>query len=350
MQNHGRMTLALFSMLLGLVTSGCTSLHLAEEVTAAGPSSKVTIVVEAQRAVTGRPVRGLEGADFRVLEPRPGGRRGWEPVSSTESRYAITQLTTQRLYTALLLDLSGSIERDAAALASLQEGVREFLSAANPRRSHYVAIWLFDGTRELTEWQGFTDSQATLERRVDALGSFRPSDRSTNLNEAVVLGLERLAAASPAEAEVSRRGGTLIVFTDGRDRTGFVPISEVEGQVSEARASGELVFTIGLGSEVSQRELRMIGQDRTYRVGSASRLGEAFRSIARRLLAGVYEVQYCSPARSGERELSVRSGRGRVDVQFSADGFTAMCELPEVPRHDVSESAERRSGGWGMND
>ncbi len=298
----------------------------------------------------GEPVAGLTGAQFEIYED---GKK----VSAFESQQRVAPKGERfRLYSVVLLDLSGSMLRSGDFPALQTAAARYFDTAlADGGDGHRVAIMTFDGREQPQLLVPYTSSRAALQAGLDSLSvtecrvsaecagfadrktcaGWRCVDDSTNLNGAVVGAVSALSA-EVAASDVAWRDSALVIFTDGTDQASRVTPGDAERAVRNTSAH---VFTIGLGGEVDESALRAFGKDGYWTVEKADQLGAAFTEIAARvsgLANRFYVLEYCSPKRSGTHALEVkavfettRDGKltGSLSGQFDASGFSSGCEL-----------------------
>jgi hypothetical protein len=281
----------------------------------------------------GRSVEGLNDASFEILE-------NGQPISGFESqkRVAASQQadgSVFRAYAMLLVDMSGSIV-DSNSVPPLVSAAKSFVSKlAGP--GQHVGIYVFDGRSYLEEIVPFTGDKAILLEGLDSLLSFKVVDRSTNLNGAVINGIERLQAALQYEETALLTAGTMVVFTDGTDRAQRYVSLEAQETVTQAVKRGLSVYTIGLGVDVNIEELELLGQTGFQLVTSAAAILDAFDRIAdriERLNSGYYGLAYCSSARGGTQDISVQiTHNGQLGVlraNFNAEPFGLGCST-ETP-------------------
>ena len=273
---------------------------------------------------TGDPVPGLLEPNFEISEDA-------EPLSVSESQLRI--LPTPRgiaFFAVILLDLSGSVRAELPRLQSAAQG----LIAALPSNLS-VAIYTFDGRREIQERLAFTQNRTAMQAAIDGLASVPAVDPSTNLYGAVVEGINvintRRQSALGSGAAVS---GFLVTFTDGTDRAGLRSATEARLAVRTARGEpfNYAAFTIGLGNEINRGELATLGPDGFEFADDATRLNAAFAAIGQRLDAlsrHYYVLSYCSPKRAGSHRLTIRASQGglsgRLTSNFSAANFRGGC-------------------------
>ncbi len=298
----------------------------------------------------GEPVSALSATQFEIFED---GKK----VSAYESQQRVAPKGERfRLYSVVLLDLSGSMLR-SGDFPQLQAAAAKYLETAlqGGGDGHRVSLMTFDGREQPQVLVPFTSNLASLRAGLDSLSTsecsssaqcagfadrrtcagWRCVDDSTNLNGAVVKTLGVLDG-EVAQSEVPWRDGAVVVFTDGTDQAARVSASAAMDAVHR---SPQHVFTVGLGGEVDVPTLQGFGKDGYWPVAKADQLTPAFTEIAARV-AGLanrfYVLEYCSPKRNGSHSLKIvatveteRDGRlvGSLEGQFDASGFTSGCQL-----------------------
>jgi von Willebrand factor type A domain len=335
---HGRAQFPASVLALALVLpllAGCAGgLALTPISSTQNKPSNVAIYFKVQTA-SGEPVGGLAAEQFRIYEDG-------SIVSQYESKQTILNPEVAvSHYTLLLVDMSGSVA-DSGNREAVVEAATTFTDRVE--KSQKVAIYAFDGSEELHPIVPFTESTGSTKAGVQKLGSFKPQDPSTNLNGAVVHGLDELDRAL-AHSEHPLRFGTLVVFTDGTDHAARVAAEEMQKKVRESRYD---IFAIGLGAEIKESQLRLIGKNGTTMAADKEAVVKAFDSIGARIEAttkSFYLLSYCSPARAGRHEVRIEADAklGNVDEtgslrsDFDATGFTANCDPNTPPNFDVTK-------------
>lgn len=294
----------------------------------------------------GNPVPGLQATDFRIYED--GGL-----VSVDESRQTIVNPeVAAEHYTLLLVDMSGSVtESDQVPL--IVEAAAQFTTSIEAHQR--VAVYAFDGSEEVHAISPFTRNRTGAAPGVARLATFRTRDPSTNLNGAVVQGINVLNEAM-AESTVPLTFGTMVIFTDGTDRASRVEPGDMYDAIDEA---GFDVFAIGVGNEIDDDILGGIGRDGYVRVQDSAALQQAFQDIGQRIIGYTqrfYLLSYCSPARAGRHEVTIEAVHGEetgeLTYEFDAEGFGPNCNPATPPPFDVegrrrARQAARRSRGSG---
>jgi len=237
--------------------------------------------------------------------------------------------------------MSGSVSKSGQG-AVLADAAGAFTEKVEKYQK--VGVYAFDGSPDLYPIVPFTTSGGAAKGGVKSLASFQPRDPSTNLNGAVVRGLETLKTEL-SHAEHPLRVGTLVVFTDGTDHAARVS----EGDMRQAIRDSEYdVFAIGLGAEISERELGEIGKNGTAMAQDKASVVQAFDQVAQKIegyTKRYYLLSYCTPARAGEHEVQLEAivktdkteRRGRLGYRFAADGFGPGCDPNTPPNFDVTK-------------
>lgn len=276
----------------------------------------------------------LEPSDFEIYED--GSR-----ISTLESQAKIQRERGDFLYSSiLLLDLSGSILNNAD-LPKLKEAATTFIDQTmpQPQESLYgtreMAVYWFDGEQEIHPLVFFTTQGDSLKKGIMSIDENISSDVSTNLNGAVIQGLDIMSSRLEEirlNEDVST-AGSMVIFTDGTDQAGRVSTSEALDAVMYT-GNDQAVFTIGLGGEIDEEVLQSFGKNGFELAEDSLQLNETFLAIAERLESesnSYYVLEYCSPKRSGEHELELRAiyedRMGSFETDFSAEGFTGGCSI-----------------------
>ena len=204
----------------------------------------------------GRPVMGLKGADFHVLE---NGKPQEVTLFSGERR---------PLRLALALDLSGSMR---SKVTEVQAALRHFIDLLEPQ-DEIMVLTFNDNVHTL---QDFTSDRARLGRVFDMLEPVG----GTALYDAAFESIRRVAGG-PAESKA------VVIVSDGVDTASAVSFSQLR---EYARRSEVPVFSIGLGASGSHRQqwatLRATGPG-----GAATADGEAAAGMAAATPAEVEEA------------------------------------------------------------
>jgi hypothetical protein len=314
---------------------GCAGLQLTPIKSTQQRPSNVAVYFKVQTG-SGDPVGGLAADGFRIFEDG-------QLVSQYESKQTILNPEVAAAhYTLLLVDMSGSV-----SLSGDSEAVAQAVGAFTDRveKQQRVAIYAFDGSPDLYPIAGFTDQLGSARAGVQRLAAFKPRDPSTNLNGAVVKALDELDRAL-GRATQPLKFGTLVVFTDGTDRASRVSADEMKDRV---RGKPFDVFAIGLGAEIREAELRIIGKSGTAMASDRNAVVKAFDEVGAKVEArtkSFYLLSYCSPSRAGTHAVRVEAAykdgengerTGNLQATFDATGFGPGCDPNAPPSFDVTK-------------
>jgi hypothetical protein len=277
----------------------------------------------------GEPVANLLSSDFNVYEDG-------QIVSRDESRQTIVNPEVAAVhYTVLLVDMSASVT-ESDQVGRIVAASTEFVSAVESEQK--VAVYAFDGSKEIHEIVPFTESETRASQGIGKLSSFVTKDPSTNLNGAIVQALDKLKAGLRT-AKVPLRFGTLVVFTDGTDRAARVPLQETLDAIDASQFS---VFAIGVGNEIDDSTLSRLGKHGYIRVEDSTALSGAFKQLGDRIVRFTrryYLLSYCSPARAGKHTVTIeavaKKGKGELSYEFDAEGFGPDCDATRPPPFDT---------------
>jgi hypothetical protein len=291
----------------------------------------------------GTPVGGLKEENFKIYEDSG-------LISEFESKQTILNpKVAASHYTLLLVDMSGSISKSGQASAVV-DAASEFTEKVE--KFQKVGVYAFDGSTDLYPIVPFTNSGGAARGGIKSLGGFQPKDPSTNLHGAVVKGLDTLKSEL-ARAEHPLRFGTLVVFTDGTDHAGRVSRDDMMKAVKESEYD---IFAIGLGAEISERDLGEVGRNGTAMAKDREAVKQAFDQIAQKIQGyseRYYLLSYCTPARAGEHDVRLEavsktdSGErhGSLTYRFKADSFGPGCDPNTPPSFDVTKGDAIASKG-----
>jgi hypothetical protein len=286
------------------------------------------------------PVPGLTPEQFKLYEDD-------KLVSQFESKQILVNPDLAAIqYTLLLMDMSGSVT-ESGGLDDLITAAGNFADRVG--KTQPVAIYAFDGRKEIHPIAAFSSSGGTVGGGIQSLRSFKSKDPSTNLNGAMMEGL-RVLKRQMDHATQSLRFGTLVVFTDGSDRAHRVSHDDVM-QALDGLGPTMNVFVIGVGTEIDESELKALGRSGSALSKKPAELSLRFDQIAQKiegLTHSFYLFSYCSPARAGEHDLrietTVRTGTGSarwfsrsgsLNYHFDSNGFGPNCDPHQLPPFEV---------------
>jgi Mg-chelatase subunit ChlD len=251
------------------------------------------------------------------------------------------------MYTILLLDVSGSMT-ESGRINDLIDAAKLFTEKVG--QSQRVAVYAFDGSKQLHSVVPFTSRQSSVDGGLEGLRTWTPKDNSTNLHGGVVEGLKTLRKALDREKK-PLKFGTVVVFSDGADRAARVSRQEMLTEMRKEEYDHFEMFAIGLGDpgELEDAELEDIGRDGTVIGTEPSKISEAFEKVAARIDAHskrFYLLSYCTPARKGDHEVRIEidregegGGSGSLEYKFNADGFgpPPQCDPERKPTFDLED-------------
>lgn len=236
---------------------------------------------------------------------------------------------------ALVLDLSGSITQ-TEALTTLKSASSSFAQDVAVLEGVEMGVWWFDGEEALKELVDFTTDPAVIVAAIDEISADISSDNSTNLNGAIVQGIDRVEERlNDVRLQKVAQVGAVVFFTDGTDRANRTSEDIALQSVATAAEKAISVYSIGLRGEINEEFLGDVGIDGSGFADGLDGLVTEFRGIAQHIqdeVASYYILAYCSPVRSGiDNRLVIRGewvGRsGHLETRYSAVGFKGGCIL-----------------------
>ena len=334
MRGFGMLLRATF-LLASLLLLGCGSPGLRLEridSSVQKPSNNaVNLTVETEE---GEPVAGLEADSFEIYEDG-------KLVSKHESKQTIlNQEVATEHFTLLLVDMSGSVT-ESDDVPTIVAGASSFAERIGSVQK--VAIYAFDGRNEIVPIADFTNNKGRVSNAEEKLDGFRSKDPSTNLNGAVVKALQVLDKKL-ARSSMPLRFGTLVVFTDGSDRAARVDRETLQEALD---VTDHEVYVIGVGSEIDEDELSLIGLTDVVVQPRREEISSAFEETANRIEAmsqRYYLLGYCSPARAGEHKVRIvakgMGTSGSLSYDFSAQGFRPNCNPEQKPSFSLTRPSK----------
>jgi hypothetical protein len=309
------------------LSTGCGGLRLTLHKAAVQKPSNVALYYSVENS-RGQPVPALPADAFHIFEDG-------QLISPYESKQTILNPEVSVAhYMLLLLDLSGSIT-ESGSLPALQQAAESFTERVG--KQVQIGAFGFDGGAKLIPLADFAQPGAA-KQGLARLTNFKARDPSTNLNGAIVEAVKELEHQLK-HSNKPIRFATLVVFTDGTDRAHRVSEDEMLRAISESKAN---VFVIGLGGEISVRELEKMATAGFVRAEQLSSIANAFDQVAGSIEAAgrkFYLLSYCSPSRAGAHKLRIDldavGESGDLTYQFDADGFGPACDPNQKPNFSV---------------
>ncbi|AYN68079.1 VWA domain-containing protein [Euzebyella marina] len=284
----------------------------------------------------GNPVSGLNAEQFTIYEQ---GRNDecFNTISTSESKARISpnsQIFSNN--TLLVLDLSNSVL--SSSLEELKSASISFINNVMPattQESFKMAIYWFDGEKELHELNPLTPSKEELTAAVQGITEDISNDPSTDLYGAVIKSTERASELLVESTKGEKIGAaSVVIFTDGTDQASRYTQEDAQKRVDNADPNISF-FTIGLGEEIDTQVLTDLGKTSSVFAGNKDELETTFNDISDLVSEranSFYLFEYCSPKRDGSGDnnlaIQVKTGslQGAVQTKFSANGFTGGCE------------------------
>lgn len=239
----------------------------------------------------------------------------------------------------LLLDLSGSV-LGSESLVSLKQAANAFVEEVLPQQGETsegaikIEVWWFDGSENIKLLQPTTAVRSELTEAIDGIDANMSSDNSTNLYGAVIQGVEVATQRLSQTRQLDQIGSSaVVIFTDGTDQANRAS----KGQAIESvrNADRDIAFyTIGLGGEIDEAVLGDIGKTSFVSAVNIGELLNSFREIGDLINSranSFYLLEYCSPKRSGNNQLTIEvvkgSLKGSAKADFDASNFNGSCNL-----------------------
>ena len=283
----------------------------------------------------GGPVAGLNETNFRILE-RGQNDDCFNEISSLESSAVISSNSQIFVTTTLLvLDLSNSVL--ATSLSEVQDASNSFIDSvmpATPQESFQMGIYWFDGEDVLHELQAPTTDAQTLQAAINSITDDISNDTSTDLYGAVIKVTETAESILTFfESQDIFSASSVVLFTDGTDQAARYTQEEALSSVTNANENISY-FTIGLGQEIDEMILNLIGKDGSVFAENSDELVTVFNEVSNNVAGqanSFYLFEYCSPKRdgSGINELVIQAivdeQTGIITTSFDATGFTGGC-------------------------
>ncbi len=282
------------------------------------------------------PIANLEPGSFDIYEND-------RLISSFESQQNVLPKTGQFRYSiVLLLDMSGSIVA-SENLEALKEAAQSFVESvmfeAEDARFGEIemSIYWFDGQSDIQSLVSFEPDPEMLVTGIEEVNESITVDNSTNLYGAIIQGMDVIETRLNSVLNQSIiTAGSVVLFTDGTDQANRESRSAALRAVDDAE--GDLsIYSIGLGGEIDPETLTEVGKDGFVSASNITDLVPRFREIANLIrdeANSYYLLEYCSPKRDGENELTIKVNAGEyvgiLSTKFSARNFSSGCTVEET--------------------
>lgn len=324
-----RLWLLTFLFFVGSLTA-CVRLQLQLHKTSTQKPSNIALYFSVQ-TTDGDPVAGLDAKAFKIYEDE-------KLISPFESKQTILNPQVSVVhYVLLLLDMSGSIT-NSGTIPALTAAASSFTERLP--KHHKLAVFGFDGREKLIQISRFTSNRGAIRSAINRMKYLKPKDPSTNLNGAVVGAIDHLEKRL-MQAKQPLRFATLVVFTDGTDRAHRVTELQMQDAIKKSNAN---IFAIGLGVDLSEQHLALIGRTGYIKAQKQQSMKAAFQKVADYIDASskkFYLLSYCSPSRAGVHRLRVivdhKGLTGGANYEFDATGFGPRCDPKRPPRFNKGQ-------------
>ena len=310
----------LLPALLTACGGGCPEVHRIDASTDEPALVRILFSVQCEH----EPVTTITADDVTLFE-------GGAEVSRSEAQWSLDpHSAVLEPYTLLLIDVSDSII-DGGTLATAREVATEFVQTLT-ERNQQVSVAIFDGSVDIRTVVDFTDDLTELMDAIDSIDADDQLDGSTNLNGAILQGLEILDAVVTPDVEAELLSiANLAIFTDGTDRAGRETDTAARNAVN---ASDHQVFVVGLVGEDAVEDLEELAKDGFFQATASGDLFASFEDLADSLVAEVnkfYLLTYCSPLRKPRTTLKVEvqheERRDSISFTYPTKGFGAGCSV-----------------------
>jgi hypothetical protein len=327
-----------------LLVSGCSrNLTVSRINSDEKKPNNVWVFFTVEEEKDGEPVAGLAAEDFEIYEDG-------QLVSKFESKQVIQNPEVAAvMYTLLLLDMSGSITESGEADAVVDAA---HVFSEKVGKTQKVGVYAFDGGEDIYSVVRFTEAKASIDGGLDGLRTYKAKDPSTNLNGAVIQGLQELKEALDDDKR-PLKFGTLVVFTDGTDRAHRVPREDMVEELGKEDYANYEVYVIGVGAEIEEGAMNEIGRDGMELATDEDKVHVAFERVADRIdrhAKRFYLLSYCTPSRGGDHTVRITAnqknekgkkvGEGSLEYPFSAEKFgpPPECDPNRAPNFSLEKN------------
>jgi hypothetical protein len=284
-------------------------------------------------AKTGQPIPDLQSSSFKVYEdgkliPEKKGRRVLVAPRVVEARFTL-----------VLVDMSGPVV-DTEYLPEVVSSLIR-MSERLGRIHHQFAVSVFDGGDQLAPILGFGGKDAR--EALDGMRQYRPQNRTSNLNAAVMQGIQELEKQMAA-ATAPHKFGNLVLYTDRADLAHKVSPQDLNAALDRTPAD---VYVVAAGPGVKREELSAIARTAGFYSSEPKDIAKGFTETIRRIevaSAGRYLISYCTPKRKGEHRLEIvvvtEGDSGKLGRRYSAVGFKDGCTPKRIPVFEPKDDAK----------
>ncbi len=233
----------------------------------------------------------------------------------------------------LLLDFSGSIVDDCSdpnATTSSSNLCYQIVKSSEQfvdkiiAKNQTIAIWYFNSQQKIMPLYGTpTDDSSVLKTALNNLysSSWREKNlegfESTNLYGAVENATEVVCqwfqdceigkATVISNNKQNYDFATIVTFTDGRHNVNSDSVSSILPTLDLYKRN--YYYTIGLGKEVDDDVLKLIGKDGYFKASQTDKLDEEFDKLGEQLSSfsnSFYRLDYCPAQQGGTLDLGIK--------------------------------------------
>jgi len=330
-------------VLVSLVATGCVrpgAMEISPVALSARKPANVALVMAVNR--DGRGVTYLTAKDFRVSE------NGVPLDSGQVDLRLLPASTVMARHVALLVDMSRPLDDDKRS--ALFNGLAGLVG--NLRHRQPVSLYAFDGSEQAQFVAQFPrnigDKLTQTDLGLAKLLEFHPKDTSTSLYSAIMDTAKKLdqvmsgdgSPTIPPRPKQPLRRGTVIVIAQNPDLAGRVSEPEARKFVED---SPHNYFLLTVGTWATQTDISWLGKTQALQAASFVTMSTPLAAIAESVendFFRFYVVSYCTPARTGARQVTVEvtstdeqghSHRGSFDTSFEAKDFGTHCHSNVTP-------------------
>ena len=317
-----------------LLATGCIragSVEVSQVALVARKPANVAVVVAVNREERG--VTYLTARNFRVSE-------NGMPLDSAQIDLRLLPASAViARHVALLIDMSRPLDDERRS--QLCNGLATLVGNLRHRQS--VSLYAFDGSEQaqfVAEFpRNIGDKLTQTDLGLAKLLGFHPRDTSTSLYSAIMDTAKKLDHTMATDKQPLHRG-TIVVIAQNPDLTGRVSEPEARKFVQD---SPHNYFLLTVGKWATQTDVSWLGKTQALQAASFNTMSSPLEAIADSVendFFRFYVVSYCTPARTGTRELTLdvtasddkgQSQTGRTSAAFEAKDFGPNCHSNTTP-------------------
>lgn len=300
--------------------------------TTISPPSKISVFFKLDDK-EGKAIPNLTEVDFNIYEQTMNSDCS-QPISTFEGARSVNREIQKFTHTTfILLDLSGSILTNFSE--EIKKATTTLVNEINPspdKPFNNIGIYWFDGAAAIHPLIAPSFDKASILQSINNLENTISQDNSTNLYGAVTAITQQANDLLTSDDNIA--GVSILLFTDGQDRANRVA-KEVAYQAIDSTHAAVSFFTVGLGEEVNEEDLKKFGKDKFVNIQAVEELNTSFKEIAQSVedeANSYYLLEYCSPSRGGTNNVLIIEAihgeqKGYLESSFSAEGFEGGCEI-----------------------